>query len=953
MKLPFVNSKSMILVIVLNIIPVNCASPNILNDTFCERLRTSTCECTEFKYDFKIGLKCRQSNSEIVMSIRSGYVGFKCSENSTPEIYTLLPEENRLKQTLKSFSIQSVRFDKCPLIGGMALKYILKDKVNVDQVHQLIVSYPHDILVRREHLSGMNSLRDIRFFNQSSEFQEDALEDVSYITTLVFQSVNVDLPPTIFKYLYDLQRLDIIENNSTHLSPGIFKNLGKMKRLILKNNEINDFSTDSFIGALSIIDLYIYHNDIEQLPPNVFDALKSIETINMRDNHFINNTLPAGLLAQKPNLRRVILNQNNFENLTADIFEESPNIQTIDLQSNLLTTLPDIIFSSQIELKTVNLSRNRLIELPNNLFKNSNRLEVIDLSHNNLTTIPNSLFSGLKNLYKVDLSHNQLLEFDADAFVIQELHRNKYTTAKWDVRLDLSYNHISAVDIFQFIRFFFDYSYRVDLSNNQITKITGEEVIYSTFIEHAFPKPYNKWTWIFDKNPIICDCGIMYFLKLIHSTNPTVRKNLNIELGNLRCAGPSPLNNSLVSDLELGDLVCPFDFHFGNLSEVSCPMNCICWWRAADETGIFDCSNAGLTEVPVLPSYKDGIRWLKFELNLENNWIKNLPKTKQTTGYEQVVKINMRNNSLQNISDENVPPNVTAIDISMNQLKTIDVKLLERFNEKDLYFKLAGNPFVCECDTDFMKYLRWYKTKVDYQNITCEDGDLIQFKSSTCSPYRSNVIFACAAVGFLGLMIGCVIALYYKYQQVIKIFLFAHNLCLWFITEDEMDKDKKYDAFISFSHKDEDFVMQELVPELEKDPHSYKICLHMRDWVPGEFISDQIIKTVDESRRTIIVFSPNFIESVWGRMEFQVAHQKAMKEGCTRLIVVIYGDVGNIEELDPDLKAYLDTKTYVRWGDPWFFNKLRYALPHKSVSESNGVRKLSMMDSADNGLELR
>ena len=66
-----------------------------------------------------------------------------------------------------------------------------------------------------------------------------------------------------------------------------------------------------------------------------------------------------------------------------------------------------------------------------------------------------------------------------------------------------------------------------------------------------------------------------------------------------------------------------------------------------------------------------------------------------------------------------------------------------------------------------------------------------------------------------------------------------------------------------------------------------KCLIHTRDWKVGFPISEQIIESVDCSRRTIIVHSVDYIQSEWTRLEFQTAHKKSMEENTQVKIIFI------------------------------------------------------------------
>jgi TIR domain/CHAT domain/Effector-associated domain 7 len=81
----------------------------------------------------------------------------------------------------------------------------------------------------------------------------------------------------------------------------------------------------------------------------------------------------------------------------------------------------------------------------------------------------------------------------------------------------------------------------------------------------------------------------------------------------------------------------------------------------------------------------------------------------------------------------------------------------------------------------------------------------------------------------------------------------------------ESQKKFRYDALISYSHKDSDWVNNVLLPRLEKA--GLRVCIDYRDFEIGVPSIDNMENAVDLSRKTLLILTPNWVESEWTKFE--------------------------------------------------------------------------------------
>ncbi|KAK2588805.1 hypothetical protein KPH14_001680 [Odynerus spinipes] len=781
----------------------------------------------------------------------------------------------------------------------------------------------------------------------------------------IWKNQLTEVEPALFDNLISLRSLDMNTNKLTTLPANVFTKLQKLQVVYLFGNNFSSLPEGLFNGntELRVVKLHNNKRNLTTLPDNFFANLTKLETVVLRRNGL--RTLPENIFWGAKSLINLSLDSNFFVTLPKNIFKDLKNLEMLDLNFNDIEMLPDGIFAAMNKLVKLNLSKNRLLSISEHLFRSLKSLKELNMENNRLQTINSKAFSFMPELRIAKFSHNELTLSPTTNYKdhygnrspfsycssLEELHlsNNKISEIYGDWMiilmklrvLDLRHNDIPFISMMDLQ--FFSNNIRVDLSYNKISQV---QLNSAELITQNQTKPRNVIILI-EYNPLTCDCNLYDLLLYLDGRmHPYVQNYVHIIPGNLTCNSPSWLSGLEITQLKSKTLKCIEEEHLYIKSK--CPESCTCWIRPEDTTRIIDCSYKNLTEISVSKTDVNNISPVKnyhIELNLTGNALKEMPST-ELLGSQYVTVLDLSHNNITHIPLEKLPENVQILKLDNNNIFTVNSEVLEYLKNSTSLKKLTlhNNPWRCDCDDkDLLNFVQLKLADLpDLWKVTCAgmDNTMSEMTINEFCPVDTVMIVGISmAIALTGLFIGGLIALYYRYQREIKVWLYAHQCCLWFVTEDELDKEKIYDAFISYSHKDEDFVVNELVPKLESGPKPYKLCLHFRDWLAGEWIPTQITRSVEQSRRTIVIVSPNFLESVWGAMEFRAAHRQAMSEGRARVILILYGDIGPTDNLDAEFRAYLSMNTYVKWGDPWFWDKLRYALPHPPELTRHAIKK--------------
>ncbi|XP_032803077.2 toll-like receptor 2 [Petromyzon marinus] len=395
------------------------------------------------------------------------------------------------------------------------------------------------------------------------------------------------------------------------------------------------------------------------------------------------------------------------------------------------------------------------------------------------------------------------------------------------------------------------------------------------------------------------------------------------------------------------------------------------WWESCNYTVILpnaeymDISHNHFRHLKIISSMVSLMPKIK-SLDLSYNYINDIyecswPNTLQ--------KLNLRNNDITKNSKICTSKYLQALDLSYTRLETFPYNILaEATSLKELYLSgnnirhinpqigsaslqvlymddnalgiirkgtfenlqaarslnLKNNPFYCFCD------LYWFRKKfnksllMDWPNgYTCSypdylaDSPLEVFSPSYVACDRNIIIIL--SVVITACVIGITAGLSYHLDAV----WYIRMGWIWVSAKrrrynrlnDGETSTFQYHAFISYSQLDSDWVENTLVPTLESSNPDLKLCIHERDFTPGEWIVDNIIQCIEHSNKTLFILSRNFVNSEWCHYELYFAQHRVLEQRQDSLVLLLLEPLprNSVPSKFCRLRKLLNRKTYLEW----------------------------------------
>ncbi|XP_056418431.1 toll-like receptor 2 [Hyla sarda] len=666
-----------------------------------------------------------------------------------------------------------------------------------------------------------------------------------------------------FQTLRNLEELDLSNNNLSNLTPTWFAGLPKLTHLNLLGNHYTSLGkTPMFSSLHSLRNLRIGNSDFVALDEKDFDGVLSLDELYLNMSHLISYTKGAIQSIQHTGHVTVAVNLTLLPEIISDLTHSATWLEIRDTSFYKKEDSEALVLLNDTTVKTLMYKDCLLTDL------STARLVEIVHTYKNVTTLAledSELLGTGKGLPHLKDENSSI-----STIIIKNLYIPNFylfTDFHFIYQMVRSIKSVTCINskVFlmpcNFSRSFKKMEY-LDLSENVLTDLfLGSSACYF--------EGYGAWPSLQTLN---ISKNLLTSLTKVSNALATITTLTYIDV-----------SHNMFDDTTGSSCRWPKNLAYLNISNCKLKLidNCL-----PVTLEVLDVSGNHLEEfASYLPSLK--------ELYMSDNRLAMLPVRAYLPSLTLLV---MRKNRLNDFftSDLRHFPNMTSLDGS-------------------------DNNYFCSCQfVDFAKHhskilLGWP------ENYICDSPSSVRGNQIK---HAHLPILMCHKT--LVVTLSCIVSL-----LVIAIVVWlCHCLhCIWYanmtwawlkakrkplkVTEREIS----FDAFISYSERDSEWVENMMVPQLENGNPPLRVCFHKRDFVPGKWIIDNIIDAMDRSYKTLFILSEHFVQSEWCKYELEFSHFRLFDENNDTAILVLLEPIekSTIPKRFCKLRKLMNTKTYIEW----------------------------------------
>lgn len=804
-----------------------------------------------------------------------------------------------------------------------------------------------------ESLYPFRQLKDLQLQGNSvTMLNRTVLRSLSSLRNLDLGDNRIsDLSTEMFQAMAELQFLHVNQNNLTEIRNNTFLGLQKLVAFDLRGNRIKTIEKGAFSHFVSLAELDLSNNCLSEIPS--FNNATALRSLDLSSNYI--QLLSSNALKGLQNLQNLVLFNNSIKQIETGVFRFVPALQTADFSFNEMHRILKETFEGLQQLSTLFL-QNNLIENISIEGHDMPGLRTLNLSSNLLSSkIASGMFPD--NVENLDLSYNNISDITEYAFYSYgylrrlSLKGNKLTTlAMNDLAVPIDQSRRTIVYIS-------DNPFDCDCKLIWLRKKVNEISMNS-----GFPM-------VGDIYSVQCEKGYRIQEPVPFYSIPT--RDMLCEY-TTECT-----KNCFCCEFEPCDckFVCPYGCSCYSSADFM-------------TTHYVQCTKRGLTKIPagfpasstevsldrnniseIYSSSFVGLIYLRV-IHLDHSGITTLANN-SFIGLLQLKTLYLNNNELQEINRGvfNKLWNLTELHLEYNNIAYIEegafsslTSLSTLFLDHNLLLslpqsatnhffwflsniRLGENPWSCSCDVmaEFIPMVMNRSVVIsDYSDMFCkETGENANFSMKEvlvkrCTNITSEQVFEIKQfdnwpniLKILVITVAAIILTTFLIIIVIclwrPIVLFTHRKCKCCVRKRyPEDGDKSFDAFLAYSHKDDDYVTREFIPRLENEL-KYRLCVYYRDFPIGGTIADTVASSINRSKRTILLVSKHFNDHEWRNTAFQHSFGGLFKQKDNHLIIVLLDDAKGMK-LDRQLKVLVKSHHVISYRDMCFWEQLQYKM---------------------------